>query len=258
MNRFRLACVIGFLACVAGVARADGPRIKWDAKTLAKHKPAERSRIANRLIKLLGSQEGLDYVQRRRLLEPPQLLTAIVPQSDPREDLPRPSSSLIESSLLTGAASDPSLDNELRLEMLTADRVDILVSFIKWAGLRLLMPGFEDLLRRGVKVRVITTSYLGASDPKAVEWLAAQPWSDGQVGTMGGSYAGSDQSALATLNPPELKTMIVAVGASNYYHCSMRQNGALELRFMIYAFLMATTSKEALADPELTFSTNAH
>ena len=84
-----------------------------------------------------------------------------------------------------------------------------------------------------------------------VEWLAAQEWSDGQVGTMGGSYCGSDQSALATLNPPHLATMIVAVGASSYYHCSMRQNGALEQRFMIYAFRMATTSKEALADANL-------
>lgn len=84
-----------------------------------------------------------------------------------------------------------------------------------------------------------------------VEWLAAQEWSDGKIGTMGGSYCGSDQSALATLNPPHLTTMIVAVGASNYYHCSMRQNGALEQRFMIYAFRMATTSKEALADVNL-------
>ena len=84
-----------------------------------------------------------------------------------------------------------------------------------------------------------------------VERLAAQPWCDGQVGTMGGSYCGSDQSALATLNPPHLKTMIVAVGAANYHHASMRQNGALELRFLIYAMRMATTSKEALADPAL-------
>ena len=84
-----------------------------------------------------------------------------------------------------------------------------------------------------------------------VEWLAAQEWSDGQVGTMGASYSGSDQSALATLNPPHLSTMIVAVGASNYYHCSMRQNGALEQRFMIYAFRMATTSKEAFADANI-------
>ncbi len=84
-----------------------------------------------------------------------------------------------------------------------------------------------------------------------IEWLAAQPWCDGQVGTMGGSYCGSDQSALATLDPPHLKTMIVAVGASSYYHASMRQNGALEQRFIIYAFRMATTSREALADPGL-------
>ena len=84
-----------------------------------------------------------------------------------------------------------------------------------------------------------------------VEWLAAQDWSNGQIGTMGGSYCGSDQSALATLNPPHLATMIVAVGASSYYHSSMRQNGALEQRFMIYAFHMATTSKEALADANL-------
>ncbi len=84
-----------------------------------------------------------------------------------------------------------------------------------------------------------------------IEWLAAQPWSDGKVGTMGGSYAGSDQSAAATLNPPHLSTMIVAVGASNYYHSSMRQNGAAEQRFQIYAFRMAATSKEAAADPIL-------
>ena len=84
-----------------------------------------------------------------------------------------------------------------------------------------------------------------------VQWLGSQPWSDGQVGTMGGSYAGSDQSALATLNPSHLSTMIVAVGASNYYHGSMRQNGTLEQRFMVYAFRMAMTSKEAIADAGL-------
>jgi uncharacterized protein len=85
----------------------------------------------------------------------------------------------------------------------------------------------------------------------SVEWAAAQPWCDGHVGTIGGSYCGSDQSALATLNPPHLKAMIVAVGTSNYYTSSMRQNGALEQRFFIYAFRMATTSREALADPTL-------
>ena len=85
----------------------------------------------------------------------------------------------------------------------------------------------------------------------SVEWAAAQDWCSGKVGTIGGSYCGSDQSALATLNPPHLAAMVVAVGTSNYHTSSMRQNGALELRFMIYAFRMATTSREALADPTL-------
>jgi putative CocE/NonD family hydrolase len=85
----------------------------------------------------------------------------------------------------------------------------------------------------------------------SVEWVAAQPWCSGRVGTMGGSYCGSDQSALATLNPPHLGTMVVSVGTSNYHTSSMRQNGALELRFVVYAFRMATTSREALVDPTL-------
>ena len=84
-----------------------------------------------------------------------------------------------------------------------------------------------------------------------VEWLAAQPWSNGRIGTKGGSYAGSDQSALATMNPPHLETMVVAVGASNYFHSSMRQNGALEQRFHVYIYRMAAGSKEAAADPAL-------
>ena len=84
-----------------------------------------------------------------------------------------------------------------------------------------------------------------------VEWLGTQPWSTGKVGTMGDSYAGSNQSALATLDPPHLSTMIVGVGASSYYRSSMRQNGALEQRFLIYAFRMALDSKEADRDPAL-------
>ena len=64
---------------------------------------------------------------------------------------------------------------ELAAEMASADQVDILVSFIKWSGLRLLIPAFEELRDRRIPVRVITTSYMGASDPPAVEWLARLP-----------------------------------------------------------------------------------
>ena len=51
----------------------------------------------------------------------------------------------------------------------------------------------------------------------AVQWLGAQPWSDGKTGTMGDSYAGSDQSALATLNPSSLATTLPALAQSCKY-----------------------------------------
>lgn len=84
-----------------------------------------------------------------------------------------------------------------------------------------------------------------------VEWLAAQPWCNGKVGTFGQSYEAAVQSALATLNPPHLAAMIITFGPSSYYHSSMRHNGVLELRFVVYAFSMAATSKEAMADPQI-------
>lgn len=83
----------------------------------------------------------------------------------------------------------------------------------------------------------------------SVEWLAGQPWCNGKVGTIGTSYAGSDQSALATLNPPHLAAQWISMGASNYHDCSMRHNGCLEQRFLVYAFRMAVTSRQAEADP---------
>lgn len=84
-----------------------------------------------------------------------------------------------------------------------------------------------------------------------VEWLAAQRWCNGCVGTMGASYEAAVQSALASLAPPHLSAMVVTYGPASYYHHSMRHNGALEQRFLVYAFTMAATSREALANPEL-------
>jgi putative CocE/NonD family hydrolase len=49
----------------------------------------------------------------------------------------------------------------------------------------------------------------------AIEWLAAQPWSDGNVGTIGGSYPGCIQWLTALEQPPHLRAMIVAVTPSD-------------------------------------------
>jgi uncharacterized protein len=90
-----------------------------------------------------------------------------------------------------------------------------------------------------------------------VEWLASQEWSDKKVGTVGLSYSGSDQHALASLAPPHLGAVFASEAMSNYHTSSMRQGGAAELRFLVYSLSMAVESPEALRNPVLRAATRA-
>ena len=49
----------------------------------------------------------------------------------------------------------------------------------------------------------------------AIEWCAAQAWSDGNVGTIGSSYPGVVQWLAAVERPPHLKAMVVRVTPSD-------------------------------------------
>ena len=69
-----------------------------------------------------------------------------------------------------------------------------------------------------------------------IEWIASQPWCNGKVGTYGTSYMAWVQSAAATQNPPHLTCMFPNMGGWNGHTSSIRQGGAMELRFMAWAF----------------------
>jgi superfamily II DNA or RNA helicase/HKD family nuclease len=138
--------------------------------------PEKRLLLCNRILGQVADEPGRAHFGKHRLVtEPKPLLLEITPPNYGVAVLPRPHTSIVESSLFTGSPQDPQLAHELNEEMRSADAVDILVSFIKWSGLRLLMPAFEDLRERRIPVRLITTSYMGASDAPAVEWLAHMP-----------------------------------------------------------------------------------
>jgi superfamily II DNA or RNA helicase len=84
-----------------------------------------------------------------------------------------PYTRLTHSELFTGGNVGLSLESELKKEILSADRIDLLVSFIKFKGIIILEREFRDFVQRGGKLRVITTTYMGASDYKAVQLLSS-------------------------------------------------------------------------------------
>ena len=91
-----------------------------------------------------------------------------------------------------------------------------------------------------------------------VEWLAQQPWSNGKIGTTGTSYAGWTQVSLAAQSPPHLVCMWVNEGPSNGYTSTLRQGGALEVRFLTWLFthVACNTNAELKKDPAVAKALN--
>jgi HKD family nuclease len=135
-----------------------------------------RLRLCNDIVERLAGGSGANFIKNHSLIaaDKPVLLEITAPQYAAGA-MPRPETPIAQSSLFTGSPSDPQLVHELSREMASADTLDMLVSFIKWSGLRLLMPAFEEMASGGCPIRIITTSYMGASDAEAIEWLARLP-----------------------------------------------------------------------------------
>jgi superfamily II DNA or RNA helicase/HKD family nuclease len=146
--------------------------------TDAVHKQIE---LANKIIRLLIKElEEIDFEEDILETEGKMLVAVFesldAPFTDIDEHLSRvtPKTRFSQSELFTGHAG-LSLESEIKKEILSADQVSFLVSFIKWSGLRIFKDELEEFTASGRKLRVITTTYMGATDDKSLQYLSSLP-----------------------------------------------------------------------------------
>ncbi len=133
--------------------------------------------LVNRIISMVnsctdGSEEDIvsEKAEQLKAILQDAPLTSLTNKT--AKNLVRPETSIAMSSLFTGAHREPNLYTEINKEIGSCDRIDMMVSFIRWSGVRLIMKELQDFTEAGHSLRIITTSYMGATEFRAIEELS--------------------------------------------------------------------------------------
>jgi len=130
-------------------------------------------RLARRLIEQIASETGAEELTIESPIEPPQMLRAILGRLPDGRFAPvaPPLIPLLDTTLLTNAPGEPRVGHQLLTEVQSADRIDLVMAFIRRSGI---MP-LRDQLRRHVEagrsLRVLTTIYTGSTEAAALDLL---------------------------------------------------------------------------------------
>jgi len=103
-----------------------------------------------------------------------ELLEIVAPHDgriSSKAELPRPNIPLTQNALLVAAGHEPAMATELKREIQSADRIDLLCAFVRWSGIRILMNEIRGARERGVPIRILTTTYTGSTEQRALEEL---------------------------------------------------------------------------------------
>ena len=125
--------------------------------------------LTNQIVDLIQTTtKEADFASMSVAQRAEQLL-ALLRENDPRlllgktaADMERPETSVAHSSLFTGAIHEPQMFSELKKEINSADQIDMLVSFIKWSGLRLIIDELREFSQNGGQLRDIRLRQLTA------------------------------------------------------------------------------------------------
>lgn len=142
----------------------------------AKDRTTHQIALANRILEVIRENAPRAGAELEDEVTTParRLLAVLEPVDAPAKPVhpDRPEIPLASSDLLVNGRRDVSIGPEVKRELASADRVDLLCSFLKWSGLRLVEPELRAFLcRRPGGLRVLTTAYMSATQRRALDAL---------------------------------------------------------------------------------------
>ena len=136
----------------------------------------ERVHFANRLIEYIGEADDFSVVDEHQMLSSVVSKQKAVELGATGKDVVRPLTGFRTSSLFTGGQGRVPLNAEVERDIESADSIYLIVSFLKMSGLNLIYDKLKRFCQcHGHKLRIITTTYCGVTEAKAVERLAELP-----------------------------------------------------------------------------------
>ncbi|MCR5312412.1 MAG: DUF3427 domain-containing protein [Bacteroidaceae bacterium] len=136
----------------------------------------EKTDFINSLIDFIGESD------EEKIVDNKNMLSAVISNEEEvrlkctGDVLVRPLTGFRTSSLFTGGQSKVPLNAEIERDIESADRISVIVSFLKLSGVNLLFDHLKKFCNNpNHKLRIITTTYCGITEAKAVERLASLP-----------------------------------------------------------------------------------
>lgn len=151
---------------------------KWVSRTLASVASEERAKAAITLSEAVIDALMHDDVDAESpsssLADPVSRLLAVnqLSPTDTPLTIRQPLTPLRDTVLLTNARDQPTVGKEIEAEIASADRIDLVLAFIRWTGIRQLLPKLKRHVEAGRKIRIITTTYTGSTELRALDALA--------------------------------------------------------------------------------------
>lgn len=138
--------------------------------------------FVNSVIRTLGKEFNVDDTDLDLVDAQKSILTAVIDRTNCEyPDIEKhlraitPVTSLSRSALFFGGRGPADMESELNKEILCADEICWVVSFIKTSGLNLLWNSLKKFTSEGKCLRIITTTYTGATDYDAIARLSTLP-----------------------------------------------------------------------------------